>query len=118
MSDDADAPGWELVGRSNFGRRFLAGCSRVEAIAFQNEESGEVRLIVEVSDAQIFALPNDLVPLVQIIGWAIASLAADKLVMVPSKLHEDPLGKFRVWQGCCEILNSVDPWVRHAKPDV
>jgi hypothetical protein len=118
IGDDVDVSKWKEIGRSDFGREFLSGYTCVEVIAFQNEESGEIRVLVEVPNAQIFALPTDLVPLVQVIGWAIACLASDGMVMVPRDKAEEPLGRFRIWQGCCRILNSLDPWARHLEPDM
>src|SRR5512135_134404 len=116
--DKAAASKWKEIGRSEFGREFLAGYTCVEAIAFQNDESGEIRVRVEVPNAQIFVLPKDLVPLVQVIGWAIACLAKDEMVMVPRGTPKEPIVRFDIWGGCCRILNSLDPWVQHAKPDV
>lgn len=110
--------GWKKIGGADFARQFDSGLTRVEIVAIQNEETGEIRLFVEVPNAQIFAMPRDVVPLAQVIMWAIANLVFKHKVMVPNAASLTEFERFDIWRGFCRILNSLDPWVRHAKHDV
>lgn len=99
------------IGRSKFGRQFTCGYVCVTVIALRDEESGKVRLNIDVPNAQIFHLPCHLMALIQVIGWGIATCCTEHKVMVPRRRFLGWLDGYSIWQGCCRVLNSLDSLV-------
>jgi len=109
--NNANATKEKEVGRSEFGRQFAWGYLCVTVIAFRDEENGKIRLNIDVPNAQIFHLPCDLMALIQVIGWGIATVCTEYKVMVFRRKFLGWWDDFSIWRGCCRVLNSLDSLV-------
>lgn len=112
MEANVNATQWKEIARSDFGRVYTFGYALVTAITLRDEKSGEIRLQIEVTNAQMLRIPENLGELLQGIGFSIAALCSEHRVMVYHRRFLGVLERFDIWSSCCRVLNSLDHWLK------
>jgi len=91
---------WKEIGDTVFRRCLFDEPFGLSFEALQNLETGEIRLEIQIPNAEHISFADDLAGLLRCLGWGIAALGMDARLMKGD------------WMDCCTVLGKVDSCLR------